>query len=95
MGDNKYSESTLMLSGERLILLLLCSVSFQQLTGQTITSWVPSSAGHYFESTAHLPRGADMQRLRRAKNKELNKLIETDIYERNNISDGTRSTSNL
>jgi hypothetical protein len=50
-----------MLSGERLILSLLCSVSFQQLAGQTIVSWVPSSAGHYFESSAHLPRGADIR----------------------------------
>jgi hypothetical protein len=60
-GDNNYSESTLILSGERLIRLLLCSVSFQQLAGQTVTSWVPSSAGHYFESTAHLPGGADIR----------------------------------
>jgi hypothetical protein len=50
VGGHKYSDSTLMLSGERLILLLLCTVSFQQLAGQTITSWVPSSAGYYFES---------------------------------------------
>jgi hypothetical protein len=51
----------LILSGERLILLLLCSLSFQQLAGQTVTSWVPSSAGHYFESTAHLPGAADVR----------------------------------
>jgi hypothetical protein len=50
-----------MLSGERSILLLLYSVSFHQLAGQTVMSWVPSSAGHYFESAAHLPWGADKQ----------------------------------
>jgi len=31
-GDNNYSESTLILSGERLILLLLCSVSFSAVS---------------------------------------------------------------
>jgi hypothetical protein len=55
-----------MFISQRLVILLLLSFSVQHLAGQNITSWVPSSAGlsatpFCFESTAHLPKGAEIR----------------------------------
>jgi hypothetical protein len=55
-------KSNVQISGSKcLIILLLLSFADQHLIGQTITSWVPSSAGFSFESSAHLAKGADIR----------------------------------
>jgi hypothetical protein len=50
---------------KRLLILLLLTLFVQRLSGQTnkqtITSWVPSSVGLGFESTAYLPKDAEIR----------------------------------